>query len=80
MEEEKKEEIREETTDYSQKGIMDYFGAIVGGVIALILCFTQFYRFVLAVAIVAAGVFLGNYIQKNKAQVKDKLKNFIDKF
>ena len=32
------------------------------------------------VVIVLAGVFLGNYVQKNKSNVKEKLKQFIDKF
>ena len=29
---------------------------------------------------VLAGAFLGNYVQKNKTNVKEKLKEFIDKF
>ena len=85
MSEEKKEKIEdveynvtEEKTE--QKGIMNYFGAIVGAVVAIILCGTQFYKFVLFLAIVFAGAFIGNYIQKNKDQVKFKLKEFIDKF
>ena len=30
--------------------------------------------------IIAFGVWLGNYVQKNKEQVKEMLKNLIDKF
>ena len=66
--------------DFEPRGLMNYFGAIIGGIIALILCFTQFYRFLINVVIVFAGIFIGNYVQKNKAHVKDKLKEFIDKF
>ncbi len=82
MSEEKNENVEYEVVDdkVEQKGIMNYFGAIVGGLIALILCFTEFYRFILFVVIVAGGVFIGNYVQKNKIQVKTKLKEFIDKF
>jgi len=34
----------------------------------------------IAVVVIVVGVFFGNYIQKNKEDVKDNLKNFIDKF
>ncbi len=60
--------------------IKEYGGAIIGGLIALILCFTELYRVLLYIVIVLAGAFLGNYIQKNKDNVKEKLKEFIDKF
>lgn len=66
--------------EFEQKGLINYFGAIIGGVIALVLCFTQFYKFLVYVVIVFAGIFIGNYVQKNKSHVKDKLKEFIDKF
>ena len=49
-------------------------------IIALILCFTQIYRLLVGVVIILAGMFLGNYVQKNKSNVKEKLKEFIDKF
>ncbi len=55
-------------------------GAIIGGLIALILCFTELYKLLVYLVIVLAGAFLGNYVQKNKANVKEKLKEFIDKF
>lgn len=60
--------------------IKQYGGAIIGGLIALILCFTELYKLLVYVVIVLAGAFLGNYVQKNKANVKEKLKEFIDKF
>ena len=58
----------------------NYGGAIIGGLIALILCFTRLYRLLVLAIIIIAGAFIGNYVQKNKAIVKEKLKAFIDKF
>ncbi len=60
--------------------IANYGGACIGALIALILCFTQLYRLLVCIVIILAGVFLGNYVQKNKSNVKEKLKEFIDKF
>ena len=60
--------------------IKQYGGAIIGGLIALILCFTEVYKILVYIVIVLAGAFLGNYVQKNKPHVKEKLKAFIDKF
>ena len=34
----------------------------------------------IAIVVIAAGILLGNYVQKNKDTVKETLKNFIDKF
>ena len=58
----------------------NYGGAIIGGLIALILCFTRLYRLLILVIIIVVGAFIGNYVQKNKSVVKEKLKAFIDKF
>ena len=60
--------------------INNFGGAIIGGLIALILCFTEIYKLLVYLVIVLAGAFLGNYVQKNKTNVKEKLKEFIDKF
>lgn len=60
--------------------IKEYGGAVIGGLIALILCFTGIYELLVYIVIVLAGAFLGNYVQKNKPNVKEKLKAFIDKF
>ena len=57
----------------------NYGGAIIGGLVALLLCFTGLYKLLVTIVVVIAGVFLGNYIQKNKTAVKEKLKDFIDK-
>ena len=60
--------------------IKQYGGAVIGGLIALILCFTGIYELLVYTVIVIVGAFLGNYVQKNKPNVKEKLKAFIDKF
>lgn len=68
--------------DKEEKNIFlsQYGGGIIGGLIALLLCFTQIYKFLLYIVIVLAGVFIGNYVQKNKIRVKELLKDIIDKF
>ena len=60
--------------------IYNYGGATIGGVIALLLCITGIYKLLFCVIVILVGMFIGNYIQKNKIDVKEKLKNFIDKF
>lgn len=74
----------EENNENKKNDLVDicanYGGAIIGGLIALILCFTGLYKLLVTIVVVFAGVFLGNYIQKNKSAVKEKLKEFIDKF
>lgn len=60
--------------------VSKYGGAVIGGIVALLLCFTKIYKAIFYLAIIAVGMFLGNYIQKNKVNVKEKLKEFIDKF
>ena len=54
-------------------------GKVIGGAIALVLACTSLYRFIIAVVFIIAGVWAGNYIQKNKELVKEKLKGIIDK-
>lgn len=67
-------------TDSFNEFVSKYGGAVIGGFIALLLCFTKIYKAIFYLAIIAIGMFLGNYIQKNKVNVKEKLKEFIDKF
>ena len=61
------------------KVIKEYGGAIIGGIVALLLCFTELYKVLLYIVIILAGVIIGNYVQKNKPRLKEKLKEFIDK-
>lgn len=54
-------------------------GGIIGGIIALILACTNLYRFIIGLVLVIIGIWTGNYVQKNKETVKEKLKSLIDK-
>lgn len=56
-----------------------YGGMIIGGIIALILACTNLYRVIIGIVLVVLGMWFGNYIQKNKEIVKEKLKILIDK-
>lgn len=60
--------------------INEYKGAIIGGVIALLFIATGLSKLVIALAVLAVGIFLGYYIQNNKDKVKDILRGLIDKF
>lgn len=60
--------------------VIKYCGAIIGGLVAIVLLCTGLFKLLLILAIVVLGVLCGNYIQKNKEAVKEKLKKFIDKF
>lgn len=62
------------------KFLTNHTGAIIGGLIAIIIAFTDLTEIMLKIIIVALGIWLGNYIQKNKNSVKEKLKHWIDKF
>lgn len=56
-----------------------YKGAIIGGLIGVIILCTQLYRLVVGIILIAIGIFVGNYVQHNKYDVKERLKKFIDK-
>lgn len=56
-----------------------YKGAIIGGLIGVLILCTQLYRLVIGIILIAIGIFVGNYVQYNKYDVKEKLKKFIDK-
>ena len=56
-----------------------FFGLIMGIFLAILIVFTNFYKIILAIALVIACIWLGGYVQRNKEAVKEKTKNFIDK-
>lgn len=62
-----------------KKIIMQYRGAIIGVIIAILLLATRLYMLIIGILLILVGAFVGNYIQQNKDDVKTKLKNFIDK-
>lgn len=60
-----------------------YGGCILGGLIGIVLgiiifC-TNLYKVLLIIALVITCILVGNYVQRNKENVKEKTKNFIDK-
>ena len=59
--------------------LMKYRGAIIGGIIAILLLLTRLYDLIIGVVLIGLGIFIGNYVQLNKEAVKDKLKKIIDK-
>lgn len=56
-----------------------YKGAIIGIILAVLILVTKIYELVIAIILIAIGAFIGNYIQKNKYDVKEKIKSFIDR-
>ncbi len=59
--------------------LIHYRYQIIGALIAILLLCTGIYKIVLAILIIAAGIYAGYYFGKNKEDIKDKLKNLIDK-
>lgn len=59
--------------------ITEYRGAIIGAIIAILILLTGLYKLVVGFILIYIGIFAGNYIQRNKDEVKEKLKNFIDR-
>ena len=57
-----------------------YKGAILGVIFAILIIMTNLYKLIVAIVLIILGAIVGNYIQQNKQIVKDRLKNFIDKF
>lgn len=65
--------------DGLKKFVSEYKGAIIGGIIALIILCTRLYELIVGIILIAIGIFIGNYVQRNKYDVKEKLKDFIDR-
>lgn len=57
----------------------NYKGAIIGVILAILVLLTDLYRLFIAIILIFIGAIVGNYIQQNKNEVKEKLKNFIDR-
>lgn len=63
------------------KDFWDNFGgAVIGALVAIVLLSTSLYKLCVGLLVIGAGIYLGNYIQKNKEHVKEVLKNLVDKF
>ena len=59
--------------------LINFRGAIIGGIIALIALLLNLHTVLIWILIIVAGIIIGNYVQHNKEFVKDKLKSYIDK-
>ncbi len=59
--------------------IIDYKYPIIGVLIAIILIITGLYHLVVPIALIVLGIYGGIYFQKNKEEIKEKIKNFVDK-
>ena len=59
--------------------LIKYRGAIIGGIVALLLLLTRFYELIIGIIFICLGIYLGNYVQTNKEGVKEKLKKIIDR-
>ena len=65
--------------DELKRFLIEYKGAIIGAIIAIIILCTGLYKLMIGIILIAIGIFVGNYVQRNKYEVKEKLKNFIDR-
>ena len=52
---------------------------IIGALIAILLLCTGAYKIILWIFVIIAGIYAGYYFGKNKFDIKEKLKNLIDK-
>ncbi len=56
-----------------------YGGILIGIIVAILILCTQLYKLIIGIILIFLCAYAGNYIQHNKFEVKEKLKNFIDK-
>lgn len=59
--------------------VKNYRGAIIGIIVAILIILTRLDDLIMAIIIICICAFIGNYIQQNKYDVKEKLKKFIDR-
>lgn len=52
---------------------------IIGCLIAIIIIATGIYKLIIPIALIVLGIYGGFYFQRNKEEVKEKIKNLIDK-
>ena len=55
--------------------VIDNKYPIIGFIVAIVLIATGLYKLIIPIALIIFGI----YFQKNKEEVKEKIKNFIDK-
>ena len=57
----------------------DYKGAIIGVAASIIILMTKIYMLIISIILIILGAIVGNYVQHNKYEVKEKIKSFIDR-
>ncbi len=60
--------------------LIKYRGAIIGGIVAIILLILKIHEILIGFLIIAAGVLAGNYIQQNKEKVKEGIRHLVDRW
>ena len=53
--------------------VSQYRGAIIGIIISILILITRLHDLILAIVVVVLGAFIGNYVQQNKDDVKQKI-------
>ena len=62
-----------------KKFMAQYGGMVIGVIVAILLLCTRLYMLIVGLVLVVVCAYAGNYFQHNKYEVKEKLKDFIDK-
>ena len=65
--------------DDIKKFFRTYGGAIIGALIAILILCTRLYELIIWIVFICLGLYIGNHVQHNKSEVKEKLKKFIDR-
>ena len=60
--------------------LVKYRGAIIGGIIAIVLLILRIHEILIGILIIAAGAFAGNFVQKNKEIVKEGIRHIVDRW
>ena len=60
--------------------VLKYRGAIIGGIIAIVALVLKIHEFLFGCVVILVGILAGNYVQKNKEQVKDKIRDIVDRW
>ena len=60
--------------------ILEYRGAIIGGIIAIVALALRIHEFLIGCLVIAAGVLAGNYVQRNKEIVKERIRDIVDRW
>ena len=60
--------------------IIEYRGAIIGGIIAIVALALRIHEFLIGCLVIAAGILAGNYVQRNKEAVKQRIRDIVDRW